>query len=406
MRSVMELPRLSLEERDRRWATVREAMKARELDALFICGWPSMWDFNTANARYLCPIGGNSAYNLVVFPLEREPTCFTSSVDVGYWRAAQDWVADIRPRKGAWADCIAGRLKELGLEKGRIGMDGLGGPLSPDGWVPHSVYTRLEELLPQARLVNIDDMLEQIRTVKSAEEIGVLHRAAALGDLMLAACRDTARPGVTEAEVYARMKETMIANGGEEPTLFLWACDAHPFPHPFKLPTTRKLERGDIIICEMHPKYGGYCTHVERTFSVGDPDPKYREIYEGCLAAYRRGLALFGPGKKIPAALEAVRETIDERGLALCEAGIHGHGLGSLEYPRYRHHALRADQAAIKAMGDEFQAGMVFAFNIDLFDPKWRNGETGSVFAETILITDTGARRMHGYSMEFQALAV
>ena len=34
---------------------------------------------------------------------------------------------------------------------------------------------------------------------------------------------------------------------------------------------------------------------------------------------------------------------------------------------------------------------MVFAMNIDLFDPKWRNGETGCVFAETIVITDNGA---------------
>ena len=48
---------------------------------------------------------------------------------------------------------------------------------------------------------------------------------------------------------------------------------------------------------------------------------------------------------------------------------------------------------------------MVFAFNIDLFDPKWRNGETGCVFAETIRITETGACRMHGYPTELQVLS-
>ena len=63
-------------------------------------------------------------------------------------------------------------------------------------------------------------MLEKIRTVKSPEEIAILDKAAALGDLMLQACRDTARPGVRECEVYARMMEAMVANGGEEPTLF------------------------------------------------------------------------------------------------------------------------------------------------------------------------------------------
>jgi len=407
MRSAMELPRLSLQERDRRWAVVRRSMREKGLDCLVLFGWPSAYDFYTANARYVCPVGGNSCTNLVVFPLDRDPTCFVnSSTFVGYWKVAQDWVADVRPRAGTWGDTVAGQISKLGLEKGNIGMDGLGGPLIPDGWVPHNLVLRMEEVLSQAKLVNVDDMMEKLRTIKSAEEMEVLGKAAALGDLMLAACRDAARPGVKECEVYADMRHAMLANGGEEPTLFFWASDPYPFPHPFYLPTERRLEKGDIITCEIHPKYGGYCTHVERTYSLGQPDDKFVNIYDGCIAAYRSGLELFGPGRKIPEALEAVRRTIAERGLGICEAGIHGHGLGSLEYPRYRHHAIRADQAAIKAIGDEFRPGMVFAFNIDLVDPNWRNGETGCVFAETIAITASGARRMHSYPTEFQTLPV
>ena len=113
----------------------------------------------------------------------------------------------------------------------------------------------------------------------------------------------------------------------------------------------------------------------------------------------------FGPGRKITTALNAVRDVIHERGLGMCETGIHGHGLASLEYPRYRHHALKADQGALAAIGDEFKPGMVFAFNIDLYDPKWHDGKTGCVFAETVVITDKGARRMHSYPLDFQTIA-
>jgi Xaa-Pro aminopeptidase len=407
MRPKLELPRLSLTERDRRWALIRGQMKERAIDAIVLWGWPTMWDFYTANARYLCPVGGNAEFNVLVFPATGEPTCIIQMPTfLDGWRAAQDWVADIRPRKGTWADSVAERLKQLGLGKGRIGMDGLAGPLDPDGWLPHSVFVRLKEILPEVDFIAMGDMLEQARAIKSAEEIEALERAAHLGDLMLAACRDLARPGVKECEVYGRMVEVMLANGGEEPTLFLWACDRYPYPHPFRMPTTRALEKGDVIICEMHPKFGGYFTHVERTFSLGEPDPRQREIYQGCLAAYERGFDLFGPGRKISDAMEAVRETIEERGLAICETGIHGHGLASLEYPRYRHHALKADEGALKAIGDEFRPGMVFAFNIDLYDPKWRRGETGCVFAETIHITGNSVRRMHSFPTEFQALSV
>ena len=41
-----------------------------------------------------------------------------------------------------------------------------------------------------------------------------------------------------------------------------------------------------------------------------------------------------------------VKRVIEERRLGICECGLHGHGLASLEYPRYRFHALKADQAA------------------------------------------------------------
>jgi len=196
----------------------------------------------------------------------------------------------------------------------------------------------------------------------------------------------------------------MLANGGEEPTLFLFACGQHPFPHPFRLPTTRRMERGDYIICEMHPKIGGYFTHLERTFCLGEPDEHRQRIYDGCLAAYHSGFAHFGPGKRITESMEAVKKTIVEHGLGICEAGIHGHGLASLEYPRYRQHGLAADQGAVQAIGDEFRPGMVFAFNIDLVDPKWRGGDTGCCFAETIKITNDGATRMHSYSLELQCL--
>jgi Xaa-Pro dipeptidase len=407
MRTTLELPRLSLKERDRRWAAMRREMTARNLDAVVLWGWPTMWDFYTANARYLCPIGGNAEFNVLVFPAEAEPTAIIQMPTfVEGWRAAQDWVGDIRPRSKTWADSVAMRLKELRLDGGRIGMDGYAGPLDPDGWVPHNVHTRLVELMPNASIVPLDDALEKIRAVKSAEELDVLRKAARLGDLMLATCRDTARPGVKDCEVYADIMRTMIANGGEEPTLFLWACDPLPYPHPFRVPTTRPMARGDVIICEMHPKFGGYFTHVERTFSLGEPDRKQIEIYEGCVAAYRRGLEGFGPGKTISTAMEAVKEEIVSRGLAICEAGIHGHGLASLEYPRYRHHAIAADREAVKVIGDEFREGMVFAFNIDLFDPKWHDGKTGCVFAETIEITASGARRLHEFPMEFQQIAV
>src|ERR1700716_3180711 len=167
MRETLELPRLSLAERDRRYAAVRKQMAARSLDAIVLWGWPTMGDFFTANARYLSSIGGNAEFNVVIFPAVGEPTSIVQAPTVlDGWRAAQNWVSDIRPRSKTWAHSVGSRIKELKLERGKIGMDGLAGPLDPDGWVPHDVYKQLTPLLPDASIEGLDDMLEKIRAIK------------------------------------------------------------------------------------------------------------------------------------------------------------------------------------------------------------------------------------------------
>src|SRR5262249_11837996 len=158
-----ELPRLSLAERDRRWASVRQQMAARGLDAIILWGWPTMWDFYTANARYLAPIGGNAEFNVLVFPADGEPTSIVQMPTfLEGWRAGRVGVADVRPRRWTWADPVADRTKELKLAAGKIGPDGLAGPLDPDGWLPHDVYMRLKSRLPGAEIVPLDDMLEKV----------------------------------------------------------------------------------------------------------------------------------------------------------------------------------------------------------------------------------------------------
>ena len=108
MRKLVEYPTPSLAERDRRWASTRKEMAARGLDCLVLCGWPAMWDFNIANARYLCPIGGNAEFNVLVFPAAGEPTSFIySPVFTDYWRGAQSWVADVRPKRGTFAGLVS-----------------------------------------------------------------------------------------------------------------------------------------------------------------------------------------------------------------------------------------------------------------------------------------------------------
>jgi Xaa-Pro dipeptidase len=402
---MMELPRFSLKERDRRWRKIRQAMKAKGLDCLAIWGTNGMWDGWTANVRYVTQIGGNGEQAFVIFPLTGDPTCFTWGPWTmwGCW-LAQDWVTDIRPRVPTWAGATAARIKELGFERGNIGVVGLPGLYHQDGWIFYGTYTGLLHELPEANFVNASPLLEEIRMIKSTEEIQFLEKASELGDLMWETMVRTAKPGIKECEVYAKMLEIMISNGGEYPTLLMWGCGPEVPPHPFFLPTSRILQKGDLINVEMHPKYGGYVAHQERTTSLGSPAKEYRDIMKVSIETFGLGLAKMMPGMKIDEWARTVRSYFLQAGLAFVEAGIHGHGLESLEYPTI---VFPPGEAAVEVVRPpvtlgkgEFEVGMTVGFMLDLVNSKWKSGNTGLQLADTVLVTETGGRRLGKYKLD------
>ena len=406
MRPTLELPRLSLAERDRRYAAVRKQMAARGLDAIVLWGWPVMWDFYTANARYLSPIGGNAEYNVLIFPADGEPTSIVQMPTfLDGWSGAQNWVSDIRPRTKTWADSVAephqgAEARARQDRHGRPRRSARSGRLAAARRLQaaHGAAARREHR--QSRRHAGEDPRRSRATRSSA----CSRKAAALGDLMLATCRDVARPGVKECEVYGAMMETMLANGGEEPTLV--PVELRPLSLSASVPRADHAADG-----EGRPDHLRDASEVRRLLHpcrahLSVSASRSRSSSRSTRAASRpTGAALrrFGPGKTISTALDGGARTRSTRAVS---ASARPASTATVS-PRWNIRATattpsRPTARRSRSIGDRFEPGMVFAFNIDLFDPKWRHGKTGCVFAETIEITATGARRMHTFPTEFQ----
>ena len=119
------IPTFSLDERKRRWDRVRQLMGEGQLDCLI--GFPSQGRFEQfhANTRYLIQIGGFMTEAAVVFPLAGEVTAIVQTPrDVEWWSSIHHWIKDLRASRRTWAEPIINRLKELHLERARIGVIG------------------------------------------------------------------------------------------------------------------------------------------------------------------------------------------------------------------------------------------------------------------------------------------
>ena len=197
------IPQLSLQERDRRYKIVRAEMAQRGIDCLLLPANTGRWEQLQGDSRYLTTIGGFATEVFTVCPREGEVTAYIFN-RAAWWKQAQQWVADVRDGRNRWGQNAIERINELGLQKGAIGISGLAGLFrAPEGIIPYSSVKAIQDAFPQAKIVNVTEMMQEIRAVKSAEEVSMLERSAAIVEKTIDAIRLCARlEGMVTDPVY------------------------------------------------------------------------------------------------------------------------------------------------------------------------------------------------------------
>lgn len=381
-----EVPRLSLAERDHRWARVRALMARDDIDVILCLHNSEGWDYGNANGRYLTTMGGNCSWVSVVFPREGEVTAVTGPVPTpAYWLAYQDWVTDVRTSFFHAMPGIVARLRELGLERGRIGVAGLAGlARQPDGNVSYGAINRLKEELPHAELVNATPQLYEARYVKSDEEVALLARSADIVEEAMTVLEQEARPGVPEHVVYARMIASMLENGGEPSSLLLWSAGNPVPPTTAMLASQRPLGADDVIQVEADAKWAGYLGHSTRTVWVDEPDATDRAMIEVQQEATRRCWQALRPGTLLGDFVDVCAEAAAGTPFE-CHPIIHSRGLGvDMPVLVFRPRDERTRDWPI-------EENSVFVVKPRVTTP---DGVRNVVWGDTVVATPDGARRL------------
>lgn len=377
------IPQPSLRERDRRWSAIREAMGVWGLDCLMVWGSDAQFSLCEVNFRYLTAIPSQGR-SLVLFPYRGEPIAFVGTAHDTFERICYNWVRDVRTIP--YTEDVVAAVKEIGCEKGRIGIVG-----NVQNYWPfiqqYPIFSDVQTELSAATFVEAAPLLSTIQLIKSEEEIELLQKAGQIARCVYDALISSARPGIKECELYAEMLRALVANGGEPNSMLLMDAGNPAFAHPKHPPvSTRKLEHGDMIVVEYHVKYAGMVTHTERTVCIGEPDDYIKDIYKVCKKAYRASLASMKPGATLKSAVQALRKPVNQAGLAYLECGYHSHGCTSGGFPSYNDR----DEDVDNVENVMIRPNMVFTQEVDLFDPNHKHGG-GVVLADSFVVTQNGA---------------
>jgi ectoine hydrolase len=317
-------PTFSDAEFARRHGIVRRFMDEHGLDCLLITGNNSIWERGWANIRWVSNYMGTMELDCTcVFPREGEPMLAILGLNARLPdRIARSIVTDVRGALNT-ARIVVERLRELGLQRGRIGI------VTPAPFIdiPHDHHVALTEAFPDAEFPRFSDEFWLARMVMSDEELACLDEAGRIGDCAVSAIIDRLKPGMREVDLFNIVYDALTAEGGENPCMVLAASEnmfrpSSAFQRP--RPIDREIEVGDILLLELGARDGhGYEAQTGKPIVFGPPPPDYADMLDVCLEAYHAIVAELRPGCTA-VDLRRAGQVITDRGYTVVAPYVHG----------------------------------------------------------------------------------
>jgi Xaa-Pro aminopeptidase len=388
-------PRFSEQEVARRYAELRDKMREHQLDVAIVPGGPNHWSFGSGMLWLTGHWEWHAVANYVVVPLEGEPT-LVYSMGGTHLEAVRREVAgairDVRhSRGGRFAEVMVERIKELSLERGRIGLLEID-PRFGD-YLPVNQYQTLREGLPEAELVFTRNLMHELLSVHSDEELECIRVAGQLCQKAMEAIVDRARPGVTEYHLKAAATHAIMESGGEVDFVILGAT---PMANPSMVfgnprPSARVIQPGDLVMMELAAAYRGYSAQIGAPICVGTPPEPVRRFFdEIVLPGFELLVKEVGPGKPLTALQEA-GTYFRQKGAQSRPIHVHGIDLVSSE-PH-----VWTDRVDGEEFDQVLRPGMVLVVEPT---PITADGTLGMFFGHTFIVTAEGRECVDAYPWE------
>jgi Xaa-Pro aminopeptidase len=380
---------ISTQELERRWKAVRAAMAERKIDALLM---QNNNDHMGGYVKYFSDAPAGNGYPLtIVFPKDDGMTLINQGpfgLDQRFPKSGSDpqyrGVARVLGTP-SFASCdytvdYDAALAAKALEPYSGGTIGI----VSRGTMPMSMVDHVRKQYPQAKLVNATDMVDEIKCVKSAEEIALARRTAAVQDAAIEAAMKAAAPGKKDVEIGALAADVVYSLGGEQG---IYLCSSYkpgaPSGHVPRHLQQRVMQQGDVytLLVETNGP-GGFYTEISRTIVLGKASQEMKDEFAFVLEARNFALSLLKPGASCKDIWNSYNEFMRKHGKPE-EARLFFHGQG---YDLVERPLVRADEPMT------IKANMWFACH-----PTYFTKNFFATYCDDYLVTDNGVARLHKY---------
>ena len=380
-RTLSRLPRAELE---RRWALVRQELKSRSIEALVVL---NSEDFFGGYVRWLTDRGAYSGYHSVaIFHADEQMTLIehgplgmkrSSSGDEPDYPGVGEILAtaafqSVHPTHRYEAELALDALKRRGYR--RIALAGAGA--MPYAFVEALTSAGLE-------IHDLTDFVDLCRARKSAYELDLMRKVAAMQDRIFAGLLKEIRPGMRDMDVVTYNISAGRREGSEQ-GVFLAGSAPPGMPammRPFHS-QARVIERGDAIsILIENNSAEGYYAELGRTIVFGTASAQLQDGLQAVIEAQRATVRQYVPGTPCAEIARSHDRYMQDRGLPPePRLYAHGQGYGLVERPM-----IRADETM------QVEAGMTLVTH-----PAYVREGVFAYICDNVIVNDGGpAERIH-----------
>jgi len=298
-----------------RLRNVRKELERQGLDAIFATHGENP---PNPNVRYLSAFSGSTGIIIV------SKTDALIITDGRYFEQVEQEVVGFELRKlpagATYNDFLSETIKELGVKS--LGFD-------PEHTLCSS-HQKLANALLGIELKAVPNVIEDMRIVKSKEEIGLIRKACEIAIEAFLKLVELNVRGKTERELAAYLDYEMRMLGAEKSAFDTILCSGPRSSVIHGLPSDNELRPGDLVIVDFGAVHKGYRSDLTRTCVVGEPSAKQQEQFFLLKKAQSSAAKAAKPGAVCKAVDAVARDVIKEAGYGDKFGHGLGHGIGLL----------------------------------------------------------------------------
>ena len=345
--------------------------------------WPS-----TGDSLLFCPTEGEPC--LIIPSVDRAFVTDTEKLEVREYHIEQEDILFANTRTKVLS-LLKGLFADRGSARNRIGVERsfetvAGSFRGSEANTPGEPFFKgLEEYNPEVVWVDASSLLKNWRQIKTPRQLDAIKRCHSIAAHAFANGRALIRPGAREIEIASAIESSFQEfgvghKGVRRARGFAFAMsgpvNAANAWLPANFSTDRRLEKGDLVLIEFNGYADGYWSDLSRTYVVGEPDQRQRQLEASMKEILNSVIAEIKPGAKGKFLDRKARSLMKEHSLEAFFPHYIGHGVG-----------LAFHESPILSEGFEatVEAGMILAIEPGIYIPDFG----GIRFEQNVAVTPT-----------------